>query len=700
MNLHQAQSKIASDTHRFRVVNCGRRFGKTTLAVLEMVAKAVYGDNRQICYIAPTYQQARDIAWQELKRLCLPIAHKINESRLEIIVNTIKGGTSIIMLRGWESIETLRGQKFHFIVVDEIASMRNWDTNWQEVIRPTLTDYRGEALFISTPKGFNHFYELYNKQHKDSDYKSFHFSTYDNPHVPFEEIEKAKIELTEDRFAQEYMADFRKTEGLVYKTFDRERHVYTDKIFNPVEVLVPIDWGWTNPAAILKIIKDTDRNYYVTEEWYRTQQTTPQIIEVAKSFGGNKYYPDPAEPDRIEEARRAKLNVREVSKDIEAGISTVQELFKANRLYIHSSCTNLIWELETYSYPEKKPDHNEAELPIKENDHCFIANSLVTTINGEKKIYNIRKGDLVLTSEGYKPVLIKHSNGKKEVSQYWLHTDMGSVKIVCTSDHKIKTGNTWTPISQLKQGMTVYLIKSSRIKSTTYTKGKDITLPQTEECIEKYGNTIMVKFLKDFIFIIKTKMSAIIDSKISSLYQDTYIYQNTQKIELETTENFTSSFKRKVLNPLRNGTNQKKELSGTVSMQKKLGLDEYTNILSAKNVDSNLCLNTQESLSFAITTAKLVHLEKGKSWQEKVYDLTIEDVHEYVVNGVLVHNCMDAMRYALYMNEGKANLGQAHTHYASNTQPRNNNSSFQVQQGLPPELKDKPRTAYTHIPRL
>lgn len=381
MNLHPAQSEIAKSTARFRVVNCGRRFGKTTLAVLEMVAKAVYGSDRQICYIAPTYQQARDIAWLELKRICLPIANKINESRLEIIVNTTKGGTSTIMLRGWESIETLRGQKFHFIVVDEIASMRNWATNWQEVIRPTLTDFRGEALFISTPKGFNHFYDLYNQQHKDSDYKSFHFTTYDNPHVPFDEIEKAKKELTEDRFAQEYMADFRKTEGLVYKEFDRTRHIYTDQVFNPIETLVGLDWGWTNPACVLKIVKDTDRNYYITDEWYKTGQSTPQIIEVAKSFKGNKYYPDPAEPDRIEEARKEHLNVREVSKNIPAGISCVQELFKANRLFIHSSCINLISEIETYSYPDKKPDHNEAEVPIKENDHAMDAMRYVLYMN-------------------------------------------------------------------------------------------------------------------------------------------------------------------------------------------------------------------------------------------------------------------------------------------------------------------------------
>lgn len=373
MNLHSAQAEIAKDTHRFRVVCCGRRFGKTTLAVLEMVAKAIYGNDRNICYIAPTYAQARDIAWQDLKKICQPVAHKINESRLEIVLNTTKGGTSTISLRGWESIETLRGQKYHFIVVDEIASMRNWLSNWQEVIRPTLTDFKGDALFISTPRGFNHFYDIYNLEHKDTDYKSFHFTSYDNPFIPFEELEKAKLELTEDRFAQEYMADFRKTQGLVYKEFDRTRHIFTDTIINEIDRTSPIDWGYTNPASAYLIRKDSDRNYWISDEFYKTQQTTQQIIEHVKSLRPTKVYPDPAEPDRNEEARKAGLNIREVSKDIEAGINCVRELLKQNRLHIHSSCVHLINEFETYAYPEKKPDHNENEVPIKENDHGLDA---------------------------------------------------------------------------------------------------------------------------------------------------------------------------------------------------------------------------------------------------------------------------------------------------------------------------------------
>lgn len=353
-----------------------------------MVAKALYGNDRNICYVAPTYQQARDIAWQELKRVCLPAAHKINESRLEIVLNTTKGGKSTIMLRGWESIETLRGQKFNFIVIDEVASMRNWYTNWEEVIRPTLTDVKGEAMFISTPKGFNHFYELfcmdvnqapaYEGQRQDSDYKSFHFTTFDNPHVPADEVEKARKELTEDRFAQEYMADFRKTQGLVYKEFDRQKHVYTDLaerriVYDVVDVSVGVDFGFTNPTAIYKIEQDRDNRFFICQEYYKTGKTTPEIIEIARSFGGNYYYPDPAEPDRIEEMRKAGLNIRDVSKDVEAGIQSVRELLKSGRLFIHSSCANLISEFETYSYPDKKPDKNEFEAPIKENDHGMDA---------------------------------------------------------------------------------------------------------------------------------------------------------------------------------------------------------------------------------------------------------------------------------------------------------------------------------------
>jgi len=351
-------------------VCAGRRLGKTTLSVEEIKGFALAKEAR-IAYIAPTYAQARDIAWQMLVKELRPIIKKVNETRLELEVSNKDGQSSFIFLRGWEAIETLRGQKFDFLIIDEVASMRNFWLNWQEVVRPTLTDTRGQALFISTPKGFNHFYDLYNFQDKDEDYKSFKFTTYDNPFIPKEEVDKARLELTEDRFAQEYMADFRKTEGLVYKEFNREQHVTEEQPSHIVKVMAGIDWGYTNPASVYRCREDADRHYWFDNEFYKTGQTTEQIIEFTKLLKPEMVYPDPAEPDRLDIARRSGLNVREVSKDIEAGIDTVRELLKQNRIHIHPDCKNLIWEFETYRYPSRKPDQNEKELPVKENDHAM-----------------------------------------------------------------------------------------------------------------------------------------------------------------------------------------------------------------------------------------------------------------------------------------------------------------------------------------
>lgn len=394
MKLTESQGVIALDRHRFRVICCGRRFGKTTLAIDQMKARSTIPNSR-ICYIAPTYQQARDIAWEQLRKDYQQSAD-INETRLEI--NVVNG--SKVILRGWESIETLRGQKFDLIVLDEVASMRNFWLSWQEVIRPTLTDTKGEALFISTPKGFNHFYDLFNFESKDTDYKSFHFTTYDNPHIPKEEIDKAKLELPEDRFAQEYMADFRKSEGLVYKEFTRERHLFNEFKEVPALTFVKtfggVDFGFTNPAAVVTIKKDKYARYWVTDEWYKTGMTDAQIADYVAALKWDECYPDPESASGIEELKRRGVNVREVVKNkdsIRNGINVVREMFNTNRLKIHNSCRNLIWELETYSYPDKKADHSENENPIKEGDH--LVDSLRYALSM----------DNALTVEQYNPVM-------------------------------------------------------------------------------------------------------------------------------------------------------------------------------------------------------------------------------------------------------------------------------------------------------
>ena len=397
MLLTPSQKIVASDTHRFRVVNAGRRWGKTILSVEEMLGVAIGKEDARVAYIAPTYQQARDIAWEALKKRALPITADTNESRLELKIKNQHKGTGTIVLRGWEAIETLRGQYFDFLVPDEAAMYRNFWVGWQEVLRPALADRRGGALFISTPKGFNHFYDLYNLERTEEAFKSFHFTSYDNPHIDPAEIDEARRQMTEDRFAQEFLGDFRKQEGLVYKEFQRNVHLYDD--LTPrrevVRVLCGIDWGYRNPTAILKIEKDSDDTYWVSWEWYKSERQMSEIVEVAASVNANTYYPDPAEADRVGELERAGLNVHEVSKDVDAGIATVRDLFKQNRLRIHKDCVHLINELETYHYDDPKPDRNDKETPVKENDHALDALRYVLHMDAHTGVF-INSGALAI----------------------------------------------------------------------------------------------------------------------------------------------------------------------------------------------------------------------------------------------------------------------------------------------------------------
>lgn len=404
MKLHQAQQQIVKDNHRFRVVNAGRRFGKTVLSVEELVYEAINRNNANIAYIAPTYGQAREISWELLKKRVQDVKNPIiNETRLEMLVPNKFGTTSKITLKGWESVESLRGQAYDFLVLDEVAMYRSFTLEWQEVIRPTLTDRIGKVLFISTPRGFNFWYDLYNLEQSDEDYKSFHFTAYDNPFIPKEEIDKQKLELTEDRYAQEILADFRKTEGLVYKEFDRAKHLYDNYEAKTVETIAGVDFGFTNPCAVLTIKRDSDENFWVEAEYYKTGQTDAQIAEYVASQAFNKVYPDPESPSAIAELVKAKVNVREVIKNkdsVKVGITKVSELFKANRLHINKSCTNLIYELETYSYPDKKDLHNPDENPIKENDHALDAlrYALVMTTAFRKEALQFRPANMDRTA--------------------------------------------------------------------------------------------------------------------------------------------------------------------------------------------------------------------------------------------------------------------------------------------------------------
>lgn len=174
-------------------------------------------ENTLVWYIAPTYKQAKMIAWKMLNSLIPREAiAKSNDSELIIY---LKNGSEIC-LKGADNPDSLRGVGLDFAVLDEYGQMD--ESVWVEVVRPMLIDTGGQALFIGTPAGFNHFYDIYNKEKKDTDFMSFHFTTKDNLAIPgiAEEVDKAEAEATSEldkiKFSQEYMANFEVLTGVPY----------------------------------------------------------------------------------------------------------------------------------------------------------------------------------------------------------------------------------------------------------------------------------------------------------------------------------------------------------------------------------------------------------------------------------------------------------------------------------------------------
>jgi hypothetical protein len=195
-NPHVNQQVILDSSKRFRVVMAGRRFGKSELSQIEIIIHALNGE--QVFYITPTYQLAR-VFFEQLTK-CVPF--EANKSELSI---KFPNNGAVYFFTG-ERLDNLRGRKFHFGVIDEASFIPNLEDGWLNSIRPTLTDYKGRALFISTPKGKNFFYSLFLKS-GEPDWESFKFTTYDNPYIDRGEIDDARLQLPQVVFEQEYMAN-------------------------------------------------------------------------------------------------------------------------------------------------------------------------------------------------------------------------------------------------------------------------------------------------------------------------------------------------------------------------------------------------------------------------------------------------------------------------------------------------------------
>ena len=258
MKLTDPQKTISSSDSRFRVVAAGRRFGKSFLSINELAKFSRY-PNSKCLYVAPTYRQAKQVIWDELKNRLHSVRwiKRVNESDLHIV---LKNG-STIYIRSADNREALRGAKYDFIVMDECADIHS-DT-WYQVLRPTLSDTGGHALFIGSPKGRNWFFDLYS-QGGENDWNSWQFTTLDGGNVDQTEIAQAKADLDERTFEQEYEAKFVSYSGVCYYAYTEENVKSMSQIPPTAPLHIGMDFN-IDPMSAVICIQDGENAWVIDE---------------------------------------------------------------------------------------------------------------------------------------------------------------------------------------------------------------------------------------------------------------------------------------------------------------------------------------------------------------------------------------------------------------------------------------------------
>lgn len=388
--LHEGQLDVATNASRFKVLAAGRRFGKSTLSLALAVKHCLDNSGVKAWIVCPTFQQSKDIYWRSIEKvpfwtnLLISQGLRIKKNDSELLLEF--PNKSLLQLKGSDREDTLRGSGLSFVILDEASSMK--PNVWVEIIQPSLIDSGGKALFISSPKGFDWFYELWMKgQRGDKDWKSWRYTSYENPLLDKHYLDQAKKDSDEDVFASEYLAEFRRFSGLVYKDFDRSKHVVDQiELKDGWTYYRAIDFGFVNASAVLFAAISDKGELYIYDEIYQAGLKTPDLASLISQKSGGRFFSntvaDSAQISDIEELKRYGFGIMPIQKRSGAAneswtefrIRKVAEKLRNNTLKIFKSCPNLIFEFENYRYHVSRDETQQIrEIPLKLNDHALDA---------------------------------------------------------------------------------------------------------------------------------------------------------------------------------------------------------------------------------------------------------------------------------------------------------------------------------------
>lgn len=410
---HKKQAEFLADTHQFKVLNWGRRTGKSVAVWEKVVLEAML---RQGTYyiVGPTYKQTKEIYWEEICKRYRGSFMTFNEQELSIEFDILEGMVipttagdivvnhdpnlppSRIILKGAEDPDKLRGVSLCGAVLDEYAFMPKGKYIFDEILTPALADRDGWCVFISTPNGVvNHFYDLVKIAKADPETYFFsHATAMDNTYFPAGQFEKARArherEGKIDKFNQEWLAMFVNPSQLIYDNFDHDVHVKNGKEFEDLRPSegtynLTIDFGMTDPTAAIFVFIDYEGNWWIYDEIYKTDLHLDQLIYVLRDKMGDDRFTrilgDGAARFELESLRKRRFRITGSKKGADSianGIREVRALLHVRestgkpKVFIHSKCVNTIKEFERYSW-ERDSDGNVINTPEDTYNHAMDA---------------------------------------------------------------------------------------------------------------------------------------------------------------------------------------------------------------------------------------------------------------------------------------------------------------------------------------
>lgn len=402
-----AHKAFMTDGFKRGVLLMGRQSGKTYFATQHAWISAIKDQGRYFI-VFKTYKQAHEVVWRQyIPLIPQELIYKKNEQDLLIEFNYIENTTmklpsgeeiiinhdtskprSSIQLLGSDQADSHRGFRADGMIFDEYADQD--PDNFKTVYEPMFSTTNGWIIFMGTPRGYNHFYDLIQFAKEDDKWFYQEATWRDSPYVSAEFMANVKAEAEKrgmlSSYMQEYELEFRSVQGAVYPQFDRDIHLMKPSdIPQELTYYGAIDFGWHTTAFLLFGV-DKDQNWYLVDEVYGKEETLADVLPRIKNVIGDKrlvlLVGDSANRDAIELMSReypiVGVNKANDVKGYSLGIGLISEKLKPRTqlvgdpkptLFIGANCTHFTYELEAYHFPEDKPDRNPSDVPVKEDDH-------------------------------------------------------------------------------------------------------------------------------------------------------------------------------------------------------------------------------------------------------------------------------------------------------------------------------------------